>query len=51
MTDQFKERLEEAAKQPDPKAAFRGGLVADVLENHPDADPAVIQEMLDAMGA
>jgi hypothetical protein len=47
----FQAHLEEVAKQPDPPKAFRSGLVGAVLENHPGADPAVINEMLDALGA
>lgn len=47
----FEAHLAECAKQPDPPKAFRSGLVGAVLENHPGADPAVIEEMLDAFGA
>ncbi len=50
-TIQFRRTVAEAAKQPDPKKAFRGGLVATIQENHPDADPQEIQDMLDAFGA
>lgn len=50
MTDQFKEILEEVAKQPDPPAAFRAGLVAAVLEDHPNADPAAIEQMISDAG-
>jgi hypothetical protein len=50
VTIQFRRRLEAAAAEPDPKAAFRAGLVADIKENHPAASDAEINEMLDDMG-
>lgn len=50
VTVTFRKRLEDAAATPKPAKTFRKGLVAAVLENHPDADPDRVQEMIDAMG-
>jgi hypothetical protein len=51
VTIQFRRRLEEAAGQPDPRAAFRAGLLADVKANHPEATDETINQMLDDFGA
>jgi hypothetical protein len=46
----FEAALDEAAKAPDPKKAFRGGILGTVLENHPGLSEEDAQEMIDAFG-